>query len=308
MAVNRYVEWAQQPVIERPPDYLQQNIPIPFQELMAVGQMRQKEYDDTAKRLSLLGNGLLNLEGLKEVVLSSGQRLPVGDAERIVRAQRDLINFQNEMAGRDLGDPKNREVVRQKAAELASRVAPTGDLGRIDANAKAFKALRQEFQKQKDPQKRQGRFLDFDRQLYDYYAGQSDKIAPTAFGEYTDINKDIQDGLKGMDPELSKIYAIQENPNDPLYIRVREGMRSGVYDNRIRQAFRSFWPQSNAKLALEGEISDEIARTVYEGRPLIDAKGREMSPEAFYRLRMEEAQRNLEDYAVQLYKKSEDLS
>lgn len=308
MAVNRYVEWAQQPVIERAPDYLQQNIPLPFQELMAVGQLRQKEYDDTAKNMSLLGNGLLNLEGLKEVVLSSGQRLPVADADRISQAQRDLIEFQNEMAGRDLGDPKNREIVRQKAAELAARVAPTGDLGRIDANAKAFKALRQEFQKQKDPEKRQGRFLDFDRQLYDYYAGASDKIVPTAFGEYTDINKNIQDGLKGMDPELDDIYAIQENPNDPLYIRVREGMRAGVYDDRIRSAFNSFWPQSDAKAALEGKIRDTIALAQYEGRPLTDNRGREVSPEEFYKASkasMEETRRNLEDYAVQLYRKSE---
>lgn len=108
MAVNRY---------DVPADFSYQ--PLPFEDVLRAGALKQKQQDIARQELDLLGKPFNALEQ---------------DTERAKAIKQEVDAKLDELSGSDLTNPINRQKLHNLRRDLINRYGPQGDIGVIEAN------------------------------------------------------------------------------------------------------------------------------------------------------------------------------
>lgn len=116
-----------------PQQYVSSYIPLPFEEIMAVGSMKQNKQDIAQADLAKLDAGVKSLNSLP------------GDREYAQKGIQNIHNNIDQFTTMDFNDPSVRANWNKTKSQITQRFMPTGDLGMIDMNYKLYSDWNKDF-------------------------------------------------------------------------------------------------------------------------------------------------------------------
>ena len=250
MAINRFD-------VYQPQGHVSQYVPLPFEELAAVGQQMQKNYEGALTDIEALPGLLKDAKGLKEVT-GYGERglgkYYVGDLQMINDYNADLKNRLNSltddiMTGKLKGSEYKTEISKLKN-QVTYDLAPTGKIGQATARYNTYQKNLEEMQKAKDLNKAEWLAAPIYQNVGQFLRGQGD-IQSAYVGDYVDRNKELNDALSHI-----KSVGGAEATTDGQYIR--SGDWEAVPEWKIRKAFEGWFENSASRRDVENQITHKI--------------------------------------------------
>lgn len=254
MAINRFD-------VYQPQGHVSQYVPLPFQELAAIGQQMQKDYEGALTSLQELPSLLKDSKGLKEVYGYGQKGLAnyyVQDHDMISAYNQELKNRLNTltddiMSGKLKGNEYKSEINKLKT-QVQSDIAPTGKIGQATARYNTYQKNLEELQKAKDVNKAAWLASPIYQNVGEFLSGQAD-IRTAGVGEFVDRNKELNEAL-------SHIRSVGSSwaGTDGKYIR--EGSWDKVSPEKIKGAFEGWFQNS----ATKGDIEAQVMHAIRSGR------------------------------------------
>jgi hypothetical protein len=194
MAITQYTKPAEAPIMDM-------YVPIPFQEMMQAGMMKQARYEEAVAMEDQAMDALTKFRGLGDIRIG-GHTVNIGDdkvVEEIIADYRNKIS-QLSAAGLDKSDPTYRGKIKSLLTSIRQDAGPTGRLGRALGNVEAYQKFQEEVAKRPDimhsPHLLLGQLQR--AQGLQRREGIADLDLTGPIGEYVDINKELMPALKNL--------------------------------------------------------------------------------------------------------------
>lgn len=257
MALNRYDNPAQQ-------TYVDQYVPVPFEEMTRALAMRQKKYDDTRDEMDGLEDSFLKIQALEQ---DKAKRKQLVDG------------YHSEMEKAVDSVKGDYSKLSENARQIARRIKKDvtyGPLGAIHGNYQTYVKAKEEFDKMKSEGKFMGQediaqYNALTKALQSYqgigeeHEGTFNQFTPGKVGPYYDISKETSD-------------AVQQWASDKGYGALKFDEKSGTFystttheyvDPKEVRAGALEYVRSNPKY--KGQLNDYVSYYDQEG----EGKGNE---------------------------------
>lgn len=252
MAVNRYTEFNPQP-------YVSTYVPLPLDTMYQALASKQKAYDKAEEDEMALSDLQSKIKSLEQVD-AFGQSYSVGDRQYVKQyfqnLNKELETKADELVKGDKASSEYQAWLKKKARELNQEMS-SGNLARIQSAYDTYTEQQKAIAEAKDLGISPWRALQIEQNRRAYGEsqgfGSGESLSKYNVGEYVDRNKEMDDLSKGINEELTKIYA---NPDNQGYIRT--GKISEITEPKIIEMFRGFLPNSKTDLDIREEIKYEI--------------------------------------------------
>jgi len=243
-----------------PNKYVSQYVPLPLEAIAAEGAKKQEEFNKSVEEESALSDLQDKVQALDQVK-AFGQTYNVGDKDYANKYFNDLneelSTKADELVKGDKGSSEYKTWLKKKSREI-NRDLSTGKLGEINAAYKTYQEQQKALQEAKDLNLSPWRAMEIEKSRQGYGVNQGiagdQRLSTYNVGEYVDRNKELDDLTKGINEELTSLYA---SPDNQGYIK--SGKIEEIKDNKIRNTFRNFLDNSKTKQDIIKEIQYGIA-------------------------------------------------
>ncbi len=257
MAVNRYTRLFD-PGTVRGPEY----IPMPFQEIAAVGDAKQHRYDQAVQEedaISALQSKIKPLDEVKGYGPNGLDYYKTGQSQEVQsyfdNVRKELATKAEEIAKGDKGSSAYLNYLKRKGSEISSLVSPTGKFGQYTQDNENYQKMVDEISKNKDLDKANWLANKAYTNVGGFLQGKN-RITPQALGQYVDRNKELDDLTHGINEELTSLYA---SPDGQGYIR--HGKKEEITKDKISKTVDNFFTNS----ATANDIHDELIHKINSG-------------------------------------------
>lgn len=243
-----------------PNKYVSQYVPLPLELIAAEGAEKQKQFNKSVEEEDALSDLQEKVQALDQVK-AFGQTYNVGDKDYANKyfndLNQELSTKADELAKGDKGSVEYKTWLKKKSRDINKELS-TGKLGEINAAYKTYQEQQKALQEAKDLNLSPWRAIEIERSRQGYGVGQGiegdQRLSTSNVGEYVDRNKELDDLTKGINEELTSLYA---SPDNQGYIR--SGKMEEIKDVKIRNTFRNFLDNSKTKQDIIKEIEYGIA-------------------------------------------------
>jgi len=253
---NRYTEY-------NPQQYVSTYVPLPL-ELMYKGLVdKQKSYDAAEEKEGVLLDLQSKIKALDQVE-AFGNTYNVKDKEYVREYFNKLNSEINDKADAIVGGDKSRgeynNWLRKKSRELDSEMS-TGKLGQINQAYNIYQEQQKAIAEAKDLGISAWRANQIDSNRLSYGQGEGylsgNQLQKLNIGEYVDRNKEFDELSKGINSELTTLYAQADNRGYIGSKKIEE-----ITEPKIRNMVRNFLPNSKTL----SDIKEELDRKVVTGK------------------------------------------
>ncbi len=297
------------------PEYARESqyVPLPFDRIQGAAASMQGQQDAAVKAEQDLLDPLKKIKALDSVTTSYGQQLPVEDKQELVNFNSYINNKITDLSQKyaDKTDLNYKKEVQKLAGETQNFLNTKG--ANIQANYDTYAKMQEDLSKVKDPQIRQGRLIDYDKNVTNLYKNKSSasgvKLNQVPIGDAVDITTELKntfgDLATQLDQSLSTYYPDYKN----MGMVERSKIRKGVKPERIGETFDSLFDSGKAGVATLGAIRDEALRKDFYNLPftLKDDKGveKQVDPDTWVTSRYNEEKAKLRQAAIVKYTESD---
>lgn len=240
--------------------YVSTYVPLPFEEIIAAGAGKQKSYDTAVKEEDALANLKAKIK-YRDTVDAFGKSYAVEDGnyvrQRFDKLSKDLEAQADEIAKGDKGSQAYRDFIRKEGRKLQEEMS-TGRLAEINTAAMTYDEQQKAMAEAKDLGKSGWRALEIERNRAKYGANKgilgTDRLSTANVGEFVDRNKELDDLTKGINEEVTSLYAAAQDG----YIKT--GKREEITPEKIRNTVRNFMGNSQAITDIRREYEYNIER------------------------------------------------
>lgn len=208
--------------------------PIPFQELMAAGMTKQKQYEEADAITQDLETNLESQAGLKEIsVPGSGTPLEVGDYARVETRKKYYNDMITDLTLNtpDKGSPMYRSKITNVIKQMRKDLSPEGVFGVASANRQSYAETIKEIRSSEDAAANPWLLQGKRQSLIDFANRSKQEVArydnSSPIGKDPEVNRRLADIMKNIEPELLKSYANEVSPGE-----IRSGKLSAVTRQR----------------------------------------------------------------------------
>lgn len=229
MGSNRYVNL-------NPTGYNSMRIPMPFEELAAIGETKQKDFDATNAIKDALP-GLENKVKALDVVKGYGPQgldyYKTGNAEKVhsyfTGVKQDLDKIAEDVASGKMNYQTYKTKVRQKGNEISQLISPTGEFGKMTQNYETYQKMQDDLSKNKDVSKADWLAHNMYANVGNMLSGKGD-LQQQSLGEYVDRPKEVKDFFGSLGEEVTSSWSGADKKG---YINThyREGRTKGKIEN-----------------------------------------------------------------------------
>lgn len=239
----------------RGPEY----IPQPFNNIAAVGEAKQGQYDQAVQQEGAIAALQAKVKPLDEVYGYGPNGLSTyktGQSQEVQsyfdNLRKDLSTKADEIAKGDKGSSEYRGWLKNKANEVAALTSPTGKFGQYTQDAENYTKQQEEISKNPDVEKAGWLANKAYSNVGDYLKGKA-RISLQTTGKFVNRDKELDDLTKGINEELTSLYA---SPTGQGYIA--SGKKEEITRKKVADTFQGFFPNSETAKDLHDEISHKI--------------------------------------------------
>lgn len=256
MSVNRYVEFS-------PQQYVSNYVPLPLEMMYQGLASKQKAYDKAEEDEMALSDLQSKIKSLEQVD-AFGQSYSVGDRQYVKQyfqnLNKELETKADELVKGDKASSEYQAWLKKKARELNQEMS-SGNLARIQSAYDTYQEQQKAIAEAKDLGISAWRANQIDSNRLNYGQGEGylsgNQLQKLNVGEYVDRNKEFDELSKGINSELTTLYAQADNRGYIGNKKIEE-----ITEPKIRNMVRSFLPNSKTLL----DIKEELDRKVVTGK------------------------------------------
>lgn len=254
MAITAYDQPAQV-------QFMQTYVPMPFQELMQAGQMKQQRWETNEALRQNIETQLGDLPALRQIVLPTGEVREVGDYKHVEKRAEDYTNRIGDIVSsvEDKSSPEYRAKLTGIISDLRKDLGQQGIFGRASANVQRYQDLRKQIE-DAEIGSRTHRAVDLTSQLGQFAESSQQEFTDLAAGAPILKDVDIQAKLNETMSKINdQILANPELRSEYAGKISQYGYAEGIAPDRAYRIARNLIMQD------EDILSDLQARAIEQG-------------------------------------------
>ncbi len=251
--------------------FMQTYTPMPFQEMMQAGQMKQQRWDVNEQMTQQASTLLGELPALNQVMTAEGKAFEVGDAKSVEKKAEEYSTMIGDLTSsiEDKSSPEYKNKLTEIVTSLRKDMGQRGIFGQAAGNVEKYKQIEEQIREAELGGKTY-RAIALSKQLEDFAGRSQEGItgldARANILPDIDINKKLNETMSKIgdailaDPVLSKEFAGSIGVTG--YAEGISGERAAVIAQRLITQDPEIMADINAQVIQQGGGEEEVAQAV----------------------------------------------